>query len=604
MKSVTAAQKDSSGNEREAGERPRRMKGQQFLAELVRRSGAKAVFFVPTFLYPTLVELAEDPVKRVLCHSEKAAGYMADGYAQASGTPAMVFAQGGPGATNLYAGLVDAWQSNTPLLAITPVIPGSRYHGNSYQEAYVDFRPVTKYDAEVRSIDRMAEFFGKAYREMTTGAPRPVHLYLDGALEAGESEFDFRYLDRRYFSYPAFRPRAEDDLVEQAVRELRRAACPVMVCGRGTVVSGAWEEVTALAERLDMPVATTLGGKGSIDDRHPLALGVTGSYRRPTTDRVIAEADLVLYIGGHHGGATTNLRQLPKPGVRAIHVDINPAQPGANYPNVLPLVGDARTVLRQMLEVTPPQGRAGAHSAWVAKAQKALREWRESEREHMHGNAIPIRPEQLAVELVKTCPGNTLYVTDTGYVGTWAGVFMDLPAGKNFLHCEGSLGWAFPAGIGAKTAVPERPVVVVTGDGGFFYHLTELETAVRNRINLVTVVLNNQAMAFQTHLLRTLWPGSHDLDMLSEFKETNFAGIAREMGAWGVRVTDPKDIGRAIRDAIDAGMPAVVDVVIDQAAVAPVAFMAGQGSRGNTSIVPGKEKRALDTERRDLREWK
>lgn len=588
MRSMTAEQKDFPAGEREAGESPRRMKGQQFLAELVRRSGAKAVFFVPTFLYPTLVELAEDPVKRVLCHSEKAAGYMADGYAQASGTPTIVIAQGGPGATNLYAGLVDAWQSNTPLLAVTPVLPGSRYHGNSYQEAYVDFRPVTKYDAEVRSIDRMAEFFGKAYREMTTGAPRPVHLYLDGALEAAESEFDFRYLDRRYFSYPAFRPRAEDDLVEQAVRELRCAERPAMVCGRGTVVSGAWEEVTALAERLNLPVTTTLGGKGSIDDRHPLALGVTGSYRRPTTDRVIAEADLVLYIGGHHGGATTNLRQMPKPGVRAIHVDINPAQPGANYPNVLPLVGDARTVLRQMLAVTHSEGRGNVRSAWVAKAQKELREWRESEQEHMHGNAIPIRPEQLTTELVRACPANTLYVTDTGYVGTWAGVFMDLPAGKNFLHCEGSLGWAFPAAIGAKAAVPERPVVAFTGDGGFFYHLTELETAVRNGINVITVVLNNQAMAFQTHLLRSLWPGSRDLNKLSEFGGTNFANIAREMGAWGIRVTDPKDIGKAVRQAIDAEMPAVIDVVIDQAAVAPVAFMAGQGSRGNSPTAPGK----------------
>ncbi len=583
-------QKDSCTGEQRASERPRRMKGQQFLAELVRRSGAKAVFFVPTFLYPTLEELAEDPIKRVLCHSEKAAGYMADGHAQASGMPTIVIAQGGPGATNLYAGLVDAWQSNTPLLAVTPVMPSSRYQGNSYQEAYVDFRPVTKYDAEVRTIGRMAEFFGKAYREMTTGAPRPVHLYLDGALEAGEAEFDFRYLDRRYFSYPAFRPQADDDLVEQAVQELRRAERPVLVCGRATVVSGAWEEVTALAEQLDIPVTTTLGGKGSIADRHPLALGVTGSYRRPSTDQVITEADLVLYMGGHHGGVTTKMRRMPKPGVRAIHIDINPAQSGSNYPNVLPLVGDVRTVLQQMLNVAC-SGERDAHSAWVAKAQKGLREWCESEHQHIYGNAIPIRPEQLAVELVKACPENTLYVTDTGYVGTWAGVFMDLPAGKNCLHCEGSLGWAFPAAIGAKAAVPERPVVAFTGDGGFFYHLTEIETAVRNRINLVTVVLNNQAMAFQTHLLRALWPASRDLDKLSEFGGTNFANIAREMGAWGVRVTDPKDIGKAVRDAIDADMPAVVDVVVDQAAVAPVAFMAGQGSRGGTFTAPGKGKR-------------
>lgn len=567
-----------------ANEYPQRMKGQQFLAELVRRSGVKAVFFVPTFLYPTLVELANDPVKRVLCHSEKAAGYMADGYAQASGRPTMVIAQGGPGATNLYAGLVDAWQSNTPLLAVTPVLPGSRYQGNSYQEAYVDFRPVTKYDAEVRSIDRMAEFFGKAYREMTTGAPRPVHLYLDGALEAAESEFDFRYLDQRYFSYPAFRPRADDALVEQAVLELRNAERPVMICGRGTLVSGAWKEVTALAEQLEILVTTTLNGKGSIDDRHPLALGVTGTYRRPFTDAVIAEADLVLYVGGHQGGATTNLRRMPEPGVRAIHIDINPAQPGANYPNVLPLVGDARTVLRQMLEVAR-SGKRSVHGKWVEKAQERLRVWRESENAHMHGNAIPVRPEQLATELVRACPHDTLFVADTGYVGTWAGVFMDLPAGKNFLHCEGSLGWAFPAAMGAKAAVPERPVVAFTGDGGFFYHLAEIETAVRNKINLVTVVLNNQAMAFQTHLLRNVWPDSRNLDKLSEFGATNFAGIAREMGAWGVRVTDPRDIGKAIRTAIDSNMPAVIDVVIDQAAVAPVAVMAGQGSRGNERTI-------------------
>ncbi len=555
-------------------ERPRRMKGDQFLAELVRQSGTKAVFFVPTFLYSTLVELAEDPIKRVLCHSEKAAGYMADGYAQASGTPGIVITMGGAGAANLYAGLVDAWQSNTPLLAVTPVSPGSSYQGNSYQEAYVDFRPVTKYDAEVRTIDRMAEFFGKAYREMTTGAPRPVHLYLDGALEAQESEFDFRYLDRRYFSYPAFRPRADDDLVGQAVQELRSAERPVMVCGRGTIVSGAWGEVTTLAEQLGIPVTTTLGGKGSIDDQHPLSLGVTGSYRRPSTDQALIDADLVLYVGGHNGGATSKTRQMPKPGVRVIHIDINPAQPGANYPNVLPLIGDARTVLRQMLMVVRSEGPA-THSAWVAKTQKLLLEWREREHQHIHGNAIPIRPEQLANEVVMACPENTLYVTDTGFAGTWAGVFMDLPAGKNCLHCEGSLGWAFPAAIGAKTAVAERPVVAFTGDGGFFYHLTELETAVRNGINLVTVVLNNQAMALQMHVLRDIWPDSLNMDELSEFgKETNFADIARGMGAWGVRVTDPRDVGSAVREAINANMPAVVDVVIDQSAIAPVAFMA------------------------------
>ena len=568
---------------------PTRMKGQQFLAEVIRRSGTKAVFFVPTFLYPTLVELAEDSIKRVLCHSEKAAAYMADGYAQASGRPTIVITQGGPGATNLFPGLADAWQSHTPLLAITPVIPNSRYHGNSYQEAYVDFRTVTKYDAEVRSIDRLAEFLGKAYREMTTGAPRPVHLYIDGAIEGQEFDFDFRYIDERYFCYPALRPRADDDLVEQAVDALRAAERPVMVCGRGAVVSGAWNEVTALAEYLDIPVTSTLGGKGSIDEHHPLALGVTGSYRRPSTDQVIHEADLIFYVGSHQGGATTMMKQMPRPGVSTIHVDINPAQPGANYPNVLPLVGDARTVLRQMIEAAH-DGQRGSHTEWVARTRTWLDEWREREREHMSGNATPIRPEQLAVEVVNACPEDTLYVADTGYAGTWAGAFMDLPAGKNFLPCEGSLAWAFPAAIGAKAAAPERPVVSWIGDGGFWYHLGELETAIRNKINVVTVVLNNHALVFDTHLLQAFWSASHDVDMLSEFRDVDFGEIARSMGAHGVRVTDPREIGAAVRAAIEADRPAVVDVAIDHAAVAPVAFMAGQGSRGGILSAPEKMK--------------
>ncbi len=555
-------------------ELPQKMKGQDFLAELIRLSGIKAVFFVPTFLYPTLIKLADDPVKRILCHTEKAAAYMADGYAQASGKPPVVFAMGGPGAANLFAGMVDAWQSNTPLLALTPVESNDSYQGNSYQEAYVDFSSVTKYDAEVRSIDRMAEFFGKAFREMTTGAPRPVHLYLDSSLEAQETEFDLQHLDQRYFSYPAFRPRADDDSVAQAVQELCSAQRPVIVCGRGAIVSGAWAEVTALAEQLEVPVTTTLGGKGSIDDKHQLAMGVTGgSYRRPSTDQLINDADLVFYIGAHQGGATTRMRKMPELGTRIIHIDINPAQPGANYPNVLPLIGDARTVLQQMLDVAFKEVK-GSHQAWIATAQRGLKAWRQKEYDKIHGNAIPIRPEQLANQLQKACPENTLFVTDTGYAGTWAGVFMDLPAGKNCLHCEGSLGWAFPAAIGAKTAVPDRPVVAFTGDGGFFYHIAELETAVRNKVNLVTVVLNNQAMSLQTQVLRNIWPTSHDLDKLSEFRsETNFANIAQEMGALGIRVTEPQDIESALRKAIEADTPVVVDVVVDQAAVAPASFM-------------------------------
>lgn len=578
-----------------------KVKGSTYLAQTFLKAEVGAIFFVPTFLYPTLVEMGSK-VKRVLCHAEKAAGYMADGYSQASGKVGIVITQGGPGATNLYGGLADAWESGSSIIAITTAIPVPRYHRNSYQEVYVDFRPVVKYDAEVRTLDRLPDILGKAFREATAGAPGPVHLYVNGALEAQEIEmiaeglppsaadasglrgfqdpnYVYDYFDPRYARYPAFRPKADERDVEDAVRRLRKAQRPVIVPGRGVIKSGAWGELTALAERLNIPVAASLGGKGSIDEHHPLCLGVVGSYRRPAVDEVVKKADLVLYVGTHMGGATTNMRDCPPWGTPMIHIDVNPAQPGRNYPVVTPLIGDAKAVLQQMLDAAGKVP-AGLHADWVAEGQKIIKDWRAKEHAHMTADASPIRPERLAVDLVKALPKDALITADTGYAAAWAGAFMDLPAGKNFLPCEGSMGWAFPAALGARCGAPGRPVVAWTGDGGFWVHLPELETAVRNGIKTVTVVLNNHALVFDTHLLQFFWKGAADIDQLSEFKDTNFAAIATDMGAYGIRVTDPHDIGPAVQKALAADGPAVIDVVIDHEAVAPVAVMAGQASRG------------------------
>jgi acetolactate synthase-1/2/3 large subunit len=567
---------------------PPPVKGYEFLADTFGRAELKAVFFVPTFLYPTLVELAETPTKRVLCHSEKAAAYMADGYAQVSNSPGVVITQGGPGATNVLAGLADAWQSNTPILCLTPLMPDIRYHGNSYQEVYTDFGQVTKYDAEVRVLHRLPEFLGKAYREATTGAPRPVHLYIDGVLEAQEANFDDSFIDERFFKYPAFRPKADETDVAAVVRELKASQRPALVVGRGVIVSGAWKELTQFAETFNIAVTTSLGGKGGIDERHPLSMGVQGSYRRSAANEVIDAADLVIYIGSHVGGATTLMQATPTPGTRLIQIDIDPAQVGKNYPNTGSLVGDAREVLQQLLDAGDG-GRADNHD-WINACRKRIDDWWASEQAHVKSDAAPIRPERLAVDLVAALPDDALVVTDTGYSAAWSGAFMDLPVGKNFLACEGSLGWAFPAAMGAKSAAPERPVIAWCGDGGFWPHISELETAVRNGINLITVVLNNNAFVFDTHLLQAFWSASHDVDLLSEFRPVNLSNIANEMGALGIRVTDPHDIGSAVDRALSADTPVVIEVMIDHAAVAPVAFMAGQGSRGGILKDPAKMK--------------
>ena len=567
---------------------PKVKKGHELLADTFTRGGLKAVFFVPTFLYPTLVELAERPIKRVLCHSEKAAAYMADGYAQASNRPGVVITQGGPGATNVVAGLADAWESNTPILCLTPIIPDVRYHGNSYQEVYTDFGQVTKYDAEVRMVHRLPEFLGKAYREATTGAPRPVHLYIGGALESQEFAFNEDFIDDRFFTYPAFRPPAADEDVKTVVRQIKAAERPALVVGRGGIVSGAWDEVTRFAETFNIAVTTSLGGKGGIDESHALSMGVQGSYRRAAANDVIDDADLVIYVGSHVGGATTLLQVTPPPGTSPIQIDIDPAQGGKNYPNTFPLVGDARVVLQQLIDAADG-GRADGNG-WIAACRERIDQWWASELDHVESNAEPIRPERVAVDLVKALPDDAMIVTDTGYSAAWSGAFMDLPAGKNFLACEGSMGWAFSAAMGAKCAIPDRPVVAWCGDGGFWPHIAEVETAVRNEINSITVVINNNALVFDTHLLQAFWSASHDVHLLSEFHPVNLSNLVNEMGGFGIRVTDPREIGNAVEAALAANKPAVIEVMIDHAAVAPVAFMAGQGSRGGMLTDPDKIK--------------
>ncbi|HJN92405.1 MAG TPA: thiamine pyrophosphate-dependent enzyme, partial [Dehalococcoidia bacterium] len=322
---------------------------------------------------------------------------------------------------------------------------------------------------------------------------------------------------------------------------------------------------------------------------HPLSLGVEGSYRRSSTMDMLEEADVALFVGSHAGGATTLLGTIPPPTTRIIHIDIDPAQPGKNMPNTLPLFGDAKVVLGQMVDAAGAED-AGANQEWIKRCHESREAWWQEHEAEVTSDQTPIRPERLAVEVAKALPDDAIVCADTGYAAAWSGAYMDLPAGKNYLACEGTLGWAFPAAIGAKVGAPDRPAVAWCGDGGFMYHMAEVETAVRNDINAIAIVLNNHALVFDTHLLQAFWSASHDVDLLSEFKETNFAKITEELGGNGIRVTDPAKIGDAVDQALHNDKLTVIDVVVDHAAVAPVAFMAGQGSRGGILSDPDKMK--------------
>nr|MDT0660725.1 thiamine pyrophosphate-binding protein [Micromonospora sp. DSM 115978] len=551
--------------------------GARVVADLLDGYGVTHLFLVPAILRRTLAELERHHphISSVVTHGEKSAAYMADGYARVSGRPGVAAAQV-VGALNLAAGLREPFLAGSPVLALT----GGRSPATKFRQVYQEvddlpaFDPVTKFNATIDDAGRFPDMLRHAFRVATTGSPGPVHLQIQG----NEGQLDTEPTDAEPVVEPGFarvppvRPTPDDAAVDAVLRLLAEAARPVIVAGGGVRHSGAGAELVALAEALDIPVATSANGKDTIPGTHPRSVGVVGTYSRECANEVVARADLVCFIGTGTGGMTTHFWTVPPDGTPAVQIDIEPAQLGRNYPLRASLVADAREALARMLALSA-QHRRPDRTAWLAEVQALRTAWRARYRAVLTSDAVPIRPERIAAELTAGLPDDAVLVVDTGHAGMWMAQFHDVTAPRqSYLRSAGHLGWAFSAGIGAKCAAPDRPVVVFTGDAGLYYHLGEIETAVRRGVNLVTVVNNNhggnqskrgfdRAYGGQaTERSRELWT----------YRDVDFARIAEEMGALGIRVDRPRDLAPALDRALHAGRPVVVDVHTDIEVVAPL----------------------------------
>ena len=550
------------------------MTGARFLAETLRDYGVTHVFFVPAIIRRALVEMEDVGIKRIISHGEKSAAYMADAYARVTGKPGLCFAQS-VGAVNLAAGLQDAYLGVSPVIAITGHRPPMHRHRNSYQEVEHSkpFASVTKYSAEVETVEQLPHLLRQAFREVTTGQTLPAHLDFSGisgdVITDGIMDTDV-IVEEPFTQRPAFRPAPEPERVREAARILSQAERPVIVAGGGVTASGAEAELVRLAEMLNIPVATGLNAKGSIPENHPLSVGVVGSYSRWSANRVVSEADLVLFVGSHTGSQITLDWRIPVEGTPVIQIDIDASELGRSYPAAYGLQGDAKRTLEAMLDVLEP---TGGNASWVSRAQEHVQNWRDEHEPVLTSDAVPIRPERLCQELTDFLPSDAVLLADTGHAGIWTGSMVDLNhEGQSYLRAAGSLGWGLPAALGAKCGAPDRPVVCWTGDGGMWYHIGELETAVRYGINAVIVVHNNGGLNQDRRGDEAAYEGREggNSGELWRFNDTDFAQIAESMGALGIRVTDPNQINSALDQAVSANRPAVVDIVSDgEVAAAP-----------------------------------
>src|SRR5437588_2456655 len=385
----------------------RRMSGAECLADMLDGYGVTHVFHGPPVLRQTFAVMeTRTEIKRLDVHGEKAAAYMADGYARASGKPGICMAQV-IGALNLAAGLRDAWLAHSPVIAMT----GGRDPKTKFRKVYQEiddvpaFEPVTKFNATIDDVARFPDVVRQAFRVATAGTPGPVHLQFrgnEGQIAAAEAEME-PLCEAQFARVPPFRPAPDDASVRAAVEALQNSERPVIVAGGGVRASGAATELGALADALQIPVATSLNGKDSIPGTHPLSVGVCGTYSRESANRVVNRADLVCFVGTETGGMTTHFWAVPKIGTPAIQIDIDPEALGRNYPCLAIVNGDAKVTLAAMLEAAD-RATAAKRKGWIAEAQKICAEWYAKYNALLTSDQVPIHPARMCGDLTRHVP--------------------------------------------------------------------------------------------------------------------------------------------------------------------------------------------------------
>ena len=411
-----------------------------------------------TAFFGVMAEMEHMDIRRVVTHGEKAAAYMADGYARATKGPGICMAQS-IGAANLAAGLADAFMAQSPVIAMTNAIPAEHRYRHVYQEYdhAAPFHSVTKASYEVDKVSRIPDSMRQTFREATTGSPGPVHLHVrDEALYA-DADLDL-VVEERHKRYPVFRPEPSMDQVKEAARLISEARRPVIISGSGVMASGAWDEVAQLAEMLTIPVATTLNGKLTLSADHPLNVGVVGRYSHWSANRIVSSADLVIAIGTRLGGMATWEWRVPPPNTPTVQIGIDPSELGRNYPAAAAVQGDAKVSLQRLINVLEP---VNPRQDVLDEVAGIVGEWREEFRPMIESDASPMRPERMVKEIAEHLPAESMVVSDTGHSGIWTGVVMGLKEPGHNYHAMRRL-----PGLGTprrhrREARPARPSGVV-----------------------------------------------------------------------------------------------------------------------------------------------
>ncbi len=546
--------------------------GGQLAVEMLLVHGVRHIFGVPgdtgLALYDALEKAQQKGgITHVLARDERSAAYMADVYARVSFRPGVCEGPSGAGATYLASGLAEAHASSIPVIALTSDTPVGQEARNVLTELDQPalFAPITKWSPLVKQASRIPDIMRQAFRIATSGRPGAVQVTLPMDVLADQVEAPSLHAPEVCQHYPAYRVRPDPESVDRAASHLVDARQPVIVAGGGVVTSGAWSELTELAEALGATVGTSICGKGAIDEDHPLSLGVVGSNgRRPYANAVLEDADLILYVGCKTDSVTTVGWTLPArtTAQTVLHLDVDPAEIGRNYPTAVGLVGDAKLGLADLTQAVRRRSVRPGPSPLVARNDQIRDFWASFEAK-AEATTSPIKPQRVIQALARLLPSDSVVIADAGTPTPFTAAYFRSPSGRRVIipRGYGGLGYAIPGVVGAKLARPQATVVGLMGDGSFGMSAGELETIARLRLPITIIQFNNACFGWIKVSQELFQAGrSFGVDFSSE---TDHAAIAQGFGLRGVRVEDPLEVEPVLREALASQEATFIDILTE-----------------------------------------
>jgi len=536
-----------------------KMTGAQSLMEALKRQKVDVIFGIPGgAILPVYDVLYDSGIRHILMKHEQCAAHAADGYARASGRPGVCMATSGPGATNLVTGIANAYMDSSPVVAFTGQVPRPMIGKDAFQEADIVgiTTPITKYNFQVKKASEIPETVRTAFYLAATGRPGPVLVDLpkDVQTETADMEFTDDIEVRGY--KPKYEPHPVQ--VKKSAEMLIQAERPVILAGGGVLLSNAPPELLKIAELLMAPVATSLMGKGCFPENHPLSLGMVGMHGTVAANKLIIEADVLLVAGLRFSDRTTGRLDMFCPDAKIIHIDIDSAEIGKNAKVDLPMVADAKMALEAIYQSLTQQIKKREDSPWLKRVQELKKQLQD----RTNNNKGQLKPARLLEELRKNLPEDGIVTTEVGQNQMWAALHFKAYRPRTFISSGGlgTMGFGFPASLGAKVACPDKPVVDIAGDGSFIMTEQDLATSVLEGIPVTVIVLNNSMLGMVAQWQRLFYNRRYSASELKGVPD--FVKLAEAYGAQGFRVESLHEFSEAVKKAIKTDITTVIDVPI------------------------------------------